>query len=449
MNKKIAIIGAGPCGLGSAKRLSELEYDDWVLFERESYAGGLAASFVDDMGFTWDIGGHILFSHYQEFDRMLKETCGDDLLYHQRKTFIKVVDSLVPYPFQNNLRYLPKDEAFEALSGLRSASGGNSSMPFDKWMDKTFGSGIVRQFMHPYNSKVWATDPSQMASQWIAERVSVINFDQALQSVLLEQDGSDWGPNNTFMYPLRGGTGEVFRRLANRLPKERLHYNTGVVHLDLKRRIVTLNNGSEVQYNSLINTMPLNELIKRAENVPDYIRKCAEQLRHSGTIIVGCAFKIPLQSDWCWMYFPEPNVPFNRVTNFAHYSPFNVPNGRIDQYSAFMCETSFSDTKPEEQSQVIQATWKGLYDSGLVSIKAQEASEYVIKVPYAYPVPTLNRDEALQAIQTYLMKHGVYSRGRFGAWLYELGNMDHSFKQGIDVVDCIVNRKEEEEWRLK
>jgi len=85
----------------------------------------------------------------------------------------------------------------------------------------------------------------------------------------------------------------------------------------------------------------------------------------------------------------------------------------------------------------------------LVSIKAQEASEYVIKVPYAYPVPTLNRDEALQAIQTYLMKHGVYSRGRFGAWLYELGNMDHSFKQGIDVVDCIVNRKEEEEWRLK
>jgi hypothetical protein len=37
----------------------------------------------------------------------------------------------------------------------------------------------------------------------------------------------------------------------------------------------------------------------------------------------------------------------------------------------------------------------------------------------------------------------VYSRGRFGAWKYEVGNMDHSFMQGVEVVDRLLNETEE------
>jgi protoporphyrinogen oxidase len=446
---RIIIIGAGPCGLGAAKRLTDLNYDDWILFEREEHAGGLAASFVDDMGFTWDIGGHVIFSHYREFDKMLEDTCGGEFLYHKRKSFVNVDGSWVPYPFQNNLRYLPRDKTYEALLGLKSASGGNPSMPFDEWMEKTFGTEIVRTFMRPYNMKVWATDPSHMSSNWIAERVSIVDFEKSLRSVLLEHNDDDWGPNTTFMFPLRGGTGEIFRRLAFSLPQKNLSYNTDVVNLDVEEKIVTLKDGSRVRYDRLISTMPLNELIGRAENAPDPVRQWADRLCHSGTYVVGCGFKTPLNDERCWMYFPTPDVPFNRVTNFAHYSPFNVPDGRTDRYCSYSCETSFSDTKPEEQSQVVQATWKGLYDVGVVPRTSQRASEYTLKVPYAYPVPALDRDDALRCIQPYLMKHGIYSRGRFGAWLYEIGNMDHSFKQGIDVIDHIVNRNEETEWRLK
>ena len=32
-------------------------------------------------------------------------------------------------------------------------------------------------------------------------------------------------------------------------------------------------------------------------------------------------------------------------------------------------------------------------------------------------------------------RQGVFSRGRFGAWKYEVSNQDHSFMQGVELVN--------------
>ncbi|HEY1628590.1 MAG TPA: NAD(P)-binding protein, partial [Tepidisphaeraceae bacterium] len=66
--KKIVIIGAGPTGLGAAYRLKELGYKNFQVYDRLPYIGGLASSFTDSAGFTWDIGGHVMFSHYKYYD---------------------------------------------------------------------------------------------------------------------------------------------------------------------------------------------------------------------------------------------------------------------------------------------------------------------------------------------------------------------------------------------
>ena len=58
---KIAIIGAGPTGLGAAFRLTELGLSNFTVFEASDHAGGLASSFRDEAGFTWDIGGTCSF----------------------------------------------------------------------------------------------------------------------------------------------------------------------------------------------------------------------------------------------------------------------------------------------------------------------------------------------------------------------------------------------------
>jgi hypothetical protein len=110
-----------------------------------------------------------------------------------------------------------------------------------------------------------------------------------------------------------------------------------------------------------------------------------------------------------------------------------------------MCETTYSPYKQEDKKTIIDATIQGLINSGMLEENQREriVSRYLIDIPYSYPVPTLNRDRALGTIQPFLESKGIYSRGRFGAWKYEVGNMDHSFMQGVEVVERILLGKEE------
>jgi hypothetical protein len=46
------------------------------------------------------------------------------------------------------------------------------------------------------------------------------------------------------------------------------------------------------------------------------------------------------------------------------------------------------------------------------------------------------------------MEQGIYSRGRFGSWKYEIGNMDHAVKMGIDAARLVAEGTPEEVWTL-
>jgi hypothetical protein len=61
-------------------------------------------------------------------------------------------------------------------------------------------------------------------------------------------------------------------------------------------------------------------------------------------------------------------------------------------------------------------------------------------------VPTVERDEALSTMQPWLREQGIWSRGRFGAWLYEIGNMDHSAMQGVEFVNHVLHGEPETTW---
>ena len=98
---KYLIIGAGPTGLGAAYRLNQLGESQFQVIEKTDRFGGLATAFVDKNGFTWDIGGHVQFSHYDYFDDLMKEALGDDgWLHHQRESWVWIRDwAAFPNPF--------------------------------------------------------------------------------------------------------------------------------------------------------------------------------------------------------------------------------------------------------------------------------------------------------------------------------------------------------------
>src|SRR6516225_6105100 len=118
---RVVIIGAGPTGLGAGYRLKELGHSHFTIFEAQGHLGGLAASFTDPQGFTWDIGGHVMFSHYEYYDRIFERLMGDEFSWISRESWVRVGDRWVPYPFQNNIRYLSREAALDCIAGLVKA----------------------------------------------------------------------------------------------------------------------------------------------------------------------------------------------------------------------------------------------------------------------------------------------------------------------------------------
>ena len=444
---RILIIGAGPCGLGCGRELHRLGYTNWLLCERNDYVGGHAASHVDPAGFLWDEGGHVVFSHYGEFDRLLEEVMGDEVYHHERSSYIRFDDRWVPYPFQNNLRHLPQEVAYECILGLIEAPGSDPSMDFATWMAATFGEGITHHFMRPYNFKVWATPAERMQARWIGERVSVVDYRGAIRTIVFEDDDVAWGPNNLFMFPAEGGTGEIYRRLSLKL-SDHISYGRDVAEVDSEQKVVRFSDGSEEPYDYLVSTMPVDVLVKSLKHVPESVFAASDDLEHNGVYTVGIGYETTLKDDKSWLYFPQDNTPFYRATNFAKYSPANVPDGDTSRYCSYMTEVSYSRYKEEPREGLEERVEEGLRAAGVIEGRPEVASMYVLDTDYAYPVPTLKRDAALQTIQPWLMEHDIYSRGRFGSWKYEIGNMDHAVKMGIDAARLIVEGTEEEVWTL-
>jgi protoporphyrinogen oxidase len=452
-NKRIVIIGAGPTGLGAAYRLTQLGYSNWVIYEKEDRIGGLSSSFFDDKGFTWDIGGHVMFSDNPEFNELVETLMGNNCLRHKRESWIRMMNRWVPYPFQNNLHHLPKESVLQCLLGLISAQMNLKAVAhFEDWILQMFGNGIAQQFMLPYNSKVWAYPLAAMDFNWIAERVSLISIEKILRNVILNEDDTGWGPNNQFKFPLHGGIGGFFNYFQPFVEKN-VHFRHQPETIDMDDQTIVFNTGKTDQYDVLINTTPLDRFITLLHSRKEDTLKLQQRagcLSHNGVYAIGIGLRMPIDTTKCWVYFPEENIPFYRMTYFSRYSPNNVPGGDISTFSSLMCEISFSPYISFAEEAVIPSTIQGLITAGVMTEadKNRIVSTWQHKVDYAYPIPTLDRDNVLKEIQPALEKNQIFSRGRFGAWKYEIGNMDHSVMMGIEVVNRILLDRQEYIWRL-
>ncbi|KAK7996399.1 GTP-binding nuclear protein GSP1/Ran [Apiospora arundinis] len=467
----VLVIGAGPTGLGAAKRLQQTNLASWLIVDSNETPGGLASTDMTPEGFLYDVGGHVIFSHYKYFDDCINEALPQesDWYTHQRVSYVRFQDGWVPYPFQNNIAVLDPEERARCLEDLvdaaleaRVRTPADKPKNFDEWNIRNVGNRLNEIFMRPYNFKVWAVPTTKMNATWVGERVAAPNVKLLVRNAVLGKVAGGWGPNSTFRFPAHGGTGGIWIALANTLEAKKTRFGEKgtVTKVDADKKKVYLKDGTVVNYGSLISTMSVDHLANSMGDAK--LQQMCKPLFYSSTNVIGVGIRGERPSrigDKCWLYFVEDNCPFYRATIFSNYSPHNQPAADVKlatqqlasgekpksteaqpgPYWSIMLEVSESSYKPVRHETLLADCIQGLVNTQLLAPDDEIVSTYVRRFDHGYPTPSVERDGALAEALPYLQDRKILSRGRFGAWKYEVGNQDHSFMQGVEAVDNVIS----------
>ena len=422
-----AIIGAGPTGLGAAWRLNERGDRDWLVLEQADRPGGAAASVTDNEGFTWDMGGHVIHSHYPYFDQVLA-ACDITWSYPQRNGVVHIGGDFIPVPLQQNISLLPAAlrERIERELNKRST---DTTDNLQAWFQQSFGATLSDLFFTPFNTKMWGHPPHLLAHDWTSLRSG-----SQMANVPQPRTNSEPVVDRTcFPYP-RNGSGAMWQSVANELPAQ-MEYDAEVVEILPADHILRYTQGGKVyvlHYDHLISTMPLTELLRQLHKPHE------RHLLHSSVDVMGFGFAgdpPAALADKSWVYDANPETPFHRATVLSNYSPAMAGEER---WSILLeCGTSQARSLPEDataRNLAVLQTW-GAGDP--VSIWRHH-------LPLGYPVPSVHRDHALAPLMAELVDLNVRSRGRFGGWRYESCNQDNSFMQGVEAVDAGLDGASEE-----
>lgn len=411
---RFLIIGAGPTGTGAAVRLTELG-EDFVIVDSSDRVGGLASSVTDAEGFTWDLGGHVIHSHFPEFDQAV-ELSGVTMNQVTRNGWVWLEgtgpETLVPTPIQQQLTELPTDLRPDAPAEHLADYYRNS-----------FGQVLYERFFEPYNVKMWTTPLDMVDHRWTSLR----NGSGERNVPVLTLATGAKPPAERFPYPV-GGTGALWEAIHDRvLGRARLQLNTQVKNLDLASRTAELADGRRISYEYCVSTGPITTAMRWTGQ-----ERLSARLRASTVHVVGVGLRgEPPQAlaGKTWLYCPDRGVPWYRATMLSNYDAGNAGPGRWN----ILCEVPSFGSEPTTASDAVDGT--------ISSLRALGADPSLIRsrwhrtIPMGYPVPTLGRDDVLAQVNDRLLAHGVYSRGRFGGWRYESCNQDYSFMQGREAVD--------------
>ncbi len=449
---KQLIIGAGPAGLSVGLHLDD---PDFLIADKHGRAGGLCRSIVRD-GFTFDQAGHIFFTNDKYVDGLFRSILKDNFHEQARESWVYLYDAYQRYPFQGNLHGLPIEVVKECLLGAieAAARGGAAGAAqaqaqapnFLEWSRLTFGEGITRHFMEPYNFKVWGIEPSRMSSDWIAGRVLTPSLEEVIEGALRRGKG-ELGPNSRFGYPLHGGCEMFVSGLAGRVEGRGGAFaaRRTLVGLDPARRRATFRVGEPgstrdqletIGYGALYPSLPLPDLIAAIGGAPDGVRAAAAALPSTAVVCVNLGIDREKVTEKHWIYYPEgqDKYIFQRIFVQSNASPFNAPPGQ----SALTFEISHSKYKPlpvRGKRALVDACVAGLRRTDLWREGDEVVFEQVIGMPHAYIPFTPERQANLDIINEYLHDLAIYPVGRFGEWKYL--NQDGAILSGKRVVESV------------
>ena len=442
MNVKYLVLGAGPTGLGAAYQLSKLGIEDYLVLEKESAPGGLCRTFKKGE-FYFDNCTHIVFTNRERVKQLLKDlNC--EMTPFSRSAWVHAYDRLLHFPFQSAVADFPDDKKIEVIMDIAKQhyTLHSKELPINylQYLYNNFGKVLCKDFMIPYNEKIWKTRLDQISLSWVKAKLPPLDLLSLLNGLF--KPVKPWGLHANLSYPNQNGFGDIINKLYNSIENkfEHFKFDINIAGIDSKNKIVILSDNSTIKYEYLISTIPITELLSNVG-----LRYSTNEYRYSKVVTTAIGFNTSTEkpADWFqWCYFGDKDVPFFRLFNVSAVMKQAYPSYRtyLFDHTYFgdqvLSEKYLSDLIQEDARQAVK---KGFMDSSDDILETQtKISEY------GYPVPTLQRDEALKRDHALLEAMDIYSRGRFGGWRYEIGNMDHSILQGLEIVERLALNKTEE-----
>ena len=422
VDSETIILGGGLSGLAVAHYLGGAS----MVLEAEEAPGGLCRTFKKD-GFSYDIGGHILFSRNDALLQEMVGWLGDNVLQQRRQNIIWYKDRFVKYPFENGLSALEKDEILEILLTFLNRSTAPPAN-FAEWCVGRFGAGLAEKYLLPYNRKIWKRPLETMSQHWV-ERIPSPPLEDILKSAIgMETEG--YTHQLYFHYPREGGIAALITALARKSPQLRTGFR--VSRITKRDGAWEVSDGRETLIcRTLINTMPIFTLLRCLEDVPSEVERAVAALQYNALLVVMVGVSHERMMRASAVYIPDEKILPHRTCFMRYFSPHTAPAG----CSHLAAEITLPPGDP-----LLNADDETLTTRVIADVKAlcdfterEVVSTAVSRIPYAYPIYDQGYLHNTGIFRDYLAAQGLHSTGRFANFVYI--NMD----QCVEMAKALVN----------
>ncbi|MEK7170210.1 MAG: FAD-dependent oxidoreductase [Patescibacteria group bacterium] len=414
VRKKIGILGGGIAGLSLADFLNETSI---AILEKEKKVGGLCRSY-NAGGVTYDIGPHIMFSKNQKvLDYMTAITPTNRF---KRSNLIFLNGKFIKYPFENFLAQI-KDKETIGYCLNSFLHNPYKDMPADNMLSfflKTFGEGITRTYLQPYNEKIWKFDPAMLDTQMVGRIPKPPDEDIINSAKGKYSEG--YLHQLFFHYPKKGGYQSMIDAVKEKIEQKGVetYENSGVLSVVKKGAVwIVTTPTREFRFDRIVNCMPVHELMKTLTNVPEDVIRSVERLLYNSIYIVIVNVRKEHVGKHFAFNIPQKDVIFHRMSKLDFMGRHYHKSGS----STFMLEITFRKNDRYDhmsEKQILERSIADMVRVGFIDSKKDVNFTDIRKEKYAYVMYTLNHRRDTDAVLSFLRTRGIESCGRFAEFEY-------------------------------
>lgn len=455
---RIAILGAGPAGLGAAWQLSLQNKADVAVFEQRDDVGGNAGSF-DLEGLQVDYGSHRLHSACRpEILADLKGLLKDDLLDRPRHGRIRLRERWIHFPLKpvDLLLHLPPvfglGVAADALKKVVVRSNGNGEETFTSVLERGLGATICKDFYFPYAVKIWGLPPQELSAIQARRRVSAGSFSKMVRKVFSVVPGLKSPQAGRFYYPQQG-YGQISRVLADAAQQlgAELHLRTTIKRLipgsPHKLEVEFEGETRTVEADHVWSTIPLTILARIIDPPPPAdVLEASRRLEFRAMILVYLVLDVDQWTPFDAHYFPEEEIRLTRLSEPKNYSAQGKPEGKTVLCGELPCMVG-DEVWQMSDDELAELVRESVSRCGL-PIKANILSVTTKRLPFAYPIYRRGYEQHFETLDDWANNlNGILTFGRQGLFAHD--NTHHALAMAYGAVDCLnkTGAFDESKWR--